>query len=258
MLDAIVFGVQPRTSIWGVDFSGAQDAGVHIWTCKAISCGAKLVLNSCRHLTRTHLVPSLGELVESVASSGPTIIGLDFPFGLPRSLVKKPSWHEMVTSFGDTYASADEFKAKLTMLAGGFELRRVTDRVARTPFSPYNLRMYKQTFHGIRDVLVPLLKSVSVLPMQAPAADQPWLVEICPRSTRKANGQAYAPTHDVIDWLRNAGVEIPKDIEESIIRDDRGDALDSAIAAFAAWRAATTIATKPLPGFEVVEGFVFV
>jgi hypothetical protein len=48
--------------------------------------------------------------------------------------------------------------------------------------------LFRQTCFGIRSVLAPLVRDglVSVVPMQRPAADKPWLLEICPASTLKA------------------------------------------------------------------------
>lgn len=250
---------EPRTDIWGVDFSGARDAGAHIWTCRGIGTASTLRVATCERLKATKLAPSLASLVDNISTSGLAVIGLDFPFGLPRLLATDASWHEMLTGFSDRFDSAEAFQSQLRRLAGGRELKRVTDRRAKTPFSP-NLRMFKQTFYGIRDVLMPLSRSgaVNVVPMQPAASDKTWVIEICPRSTRKAYGQEHASDDDVLKWLGDVGVELSQSLRKSILADEVGDARDSVIAAFATWRAASSLAYEPVLEYEVVEGYVFV
>jgi hypothetical protein len=251
---------EKRNGIWGVDFSGAQDAGAHIWTCKAAVVADTLRVDSCEPLKAKKLAHCLTSLVENIAMSGQTVVGLDFPFGLPRVLVSDASWQEMVTGFGKRFASADDFRSELTTLGNGRELKRVTDVRAKTPFSPYNLRMYKQTFYGIRDVLMPLMSSgaACVVPMQPLAREKPWVIEICPRSTRKAHRQDYTSTEVVLKWLGEVGVEMSDSLQRVVLADEGGDARDSVIAAFATWRASSSLADEPLPDYEVVEGYVFV
>jgi hypothetical protein len=100
----------------------------------------------------------------------------------------------LVTSFSERYPDAEAFRAICREQAGDRELKRVTDVETRTPFCVYNLRLYRQTFYGIRDVLGPLMRtgSVSVLPMQPADPQKSWVVEICPASTLKSKG-LYVP-----------------------------------------------------------------
>jgi hypothetical protein len=117
--------------------------------------------------------------------------GLDFPFSLPRRLVEANNWEEFVLSFSSRYPDAEKFRQSCWGTAGNCEEKRDTDRKSKTPFSPYNRRLYRQTYYGIRDVLVPLVrdKVVSVLPMQGVASDKPRLLEVCPAYTLERMGQ---------------------------------------------------------------------
>lgn len=118
----------------------------------------------------------------------PRVCGLDFPFGLPRELVREDSWEEFILSFGNRYRSPEEFREACRRDAHGRERRRVTDEERRTPFSPYNLWVYHQMYFGIRDVLASLVRDqlACVLPMQNTSPDKSWIVEVCPASTLKA------------------------------------------------------------------------
>ena len=89
------------------------------------------------------------------------VFGLDFPFGLPISLVKEHAWDEFIMAFPSSFPNPDDFKKKCFSKAGNQELRRRTDCEAHTPFSPYNLRLYKQTYYGISKVLFPLILIVA-------------------------------------------------------------------------------------------------
>jgi hypothetical protein len=178
--------------IYGVDFSGASDAGKTIWLAGGIVHGADLRIDECTQAkdlpgssaSRDECLAALGRFI---AGSGASAFGLDFPFGLPRPLVRQPSWQDFVLAFPDEYPRAEAFRESCRQAAGGRELKRLTDRQSATPFSPYNLRLFRQTYYGIRDLLHPLVRqgAASVRPMQPVEPDRPWILEICPASTLK-------------------------------------------------------------------------
>lgn len=141
-------------------------------------------------------------------------------------------------------------------------------------FVPYNLRLYRQTYFGLRDVLYPLVRDgrASVLPMQRAQPDRAWLLEICPASTLKREGM-YWPYKGKMDEHRTARASILERLEatgtlsipapavrSAVLEDRGGDALDSVIAALAAFRA---LRAPAFPGVEgndayVLEGYVYV
>src|SRR5439155_8856889 len=180
--------VQTRQEVHGVDFSGAKDAGKKIWIASGQIKGRDLHIICCRPAkvlphSGSDLKAALKALRHFIAEQRSSAIGIDFPFGLPQSLVKETSWEAFVAAMR-CYSSPEEFKKKCFERAGGRELKRQTDVDAKTPFSPYSLRLYKQTYFGIRDVLGPLLeeREICALPMQSPVDDRPWVIEICPAS----------------------------------------------------------------------------
>ncbi len=219
---------------------------------------------------RDRCLAALRDFVQKETASA---FGFDFPFGLPRDLVAEDSWEEFVLSFPDRYASPEEFRKTCRQAAADSELRRVTDQESRTPFSPYNLRLYRQTYFGIRDVLAPLVREqqACVLPMQPALPDRPWVMEICPASTLKqeslnrsykGKGQGRYVTREYIlaEIERRASLSIPGPLRSAILEDPEGDALDSVVAASAVFRALRDPGRLAVGGNDVyaLEGYVYV
>jgi hypothetical protein len=270
--------VRTPRRIHGVDFSGARDAGRKIWIASGVIERGVLRLEECR--PAEELAGSgrdrdtcLAALQNFIAGERACAFGLDFPFGLPLALVKEASWEEFVLAFPERYATPEEFRDACQRAAGGVELRRVTDLLSRTPFSPYNLRVYRQTYYGIRDLLAPLIRKrlARVPPMQCPVPGQPWILEICPASLLKRQ-KLYLPYKGGSEGHRAARARILREIQtatpvslasrsfRSMILEDRdGDALDSVIAAcgtFRALRHPPGLAPE-LNGAYAVEGYVY-
>lgn len=245
-----------RRIVYGVDFSGARDARKKIWIARGIIQEDVLLITACfqaKNLPESgrDRQQGLKALRRFISKQRGSIFGLDFSFGIPMSLVKEGSWEQFVLSFEDTYATAEEFRTECTSASGGKELKRFTDIEAKTPFSPYNLWLYKQTYFGIRDVLGSLIKNnrVCVLPVQRPLPDRAWVLEICPASTLKRENLSipYKGRDEIkrtarvkiLEGIKKTGIlKIRKSALRSKILEDRGgDALDSVIAAFATFRA---------------------
>jgi len=269
------------SKVCGVDFSGAKEAGTKIWIASALIVRDALKIEDCYQAK--DLPGSVAErdsclraLCHFISSQKTCVFGLDFPFGLPSKLIEANNWEEFVLSFGKRYHSPDCFKDVCLKAAHGRELKRVTDQEAKTPFSPYNLRLHRQTYYGIRDVLASLVQDqlVCVLPMQRISLGRPWLFEICPASTLKQMGlrQAYKG-HDkdkdkrairahVLEGIEKAGPVIIKTsaLRSKILDDRHGDALDSVIAAFATFRALGNPACFSVPRASTyaLEGYVYV
>lgn len=267
--------------VYGVDFSGAKKAGTKIWIASALVVKDILKIEDC--FQAKDLPDSAAErdsclraLCHLISTQNTCAFGLDFPFGLPKKVVKANGWEEFVLSFDNRYSDPEQFRETCWVTAGNCEERRDTDRINQTPFSPYNHRLYRQTYYGIRDVLAPLIqdRSVCVLPMQRTSPGRPWLLEICPASTLKRMGlyQPYKGHHKDKD-KRAIRVHILEGIEMSraviiksstlrslILDDPDGDALDSVIAAFATFRALGNPARFSVPRSDAyaLEGYVYV
>jgi len=265
--------------VYGVDFSGAQDAGKRIWIASGTVEGGALRIDECHRgdglprssKSRDACLTALREFIRSRKASA---FGLDFPFGLPRPLVRQTDWDAFVLSFPDEYRTPDRFRRACHEAAGGRELKRATDEESKTPFSAYNLRLYRQTYFGIHDVLHPLVRDdqACVLPMQKTLVDRPWILEICPASTLKQAGlyvpykgrteEHRAARAHILEQLEGTGaLSVPTSSVRSTLLDDRGgDALDSVIGALATFRALCNPGLLTV-GHESpynVEGYVYV
>lgn len=264
--------------VHGVDFSGAADAGKRIWIASGVVHAGRLRIERCRPARE---LPDSGRKRDQaltalrgfLGSQGSCAVGLDFPFSIPAELIQPGAtgWVGFARSFATVYPSPEVFRSRCRAAAGGQELRRVTDCQTWTPFSPYNLRLYRQTYFGIRDLLAPLVAdgSVCVLPMQRPQPGRAWLLEICPASTLKQE-DLYQPYKGRSDRHHSARERIVQALEETkavslatiavrsvVLENAGGDALDSVVAAFAAWRALGDLGTD-LTSPYALEGRVYV
>ena len=256
-------------AVYGVDFSGAKLAGRAIWVAHAERRGRlgrlRLVaLNSLEQLCGTaDREPALAALVEMIAASREAVWGMDFPFGLPIEVMDDGcDWPAQLRLVTDWERGAYELGLwcvdRAKMLGGRMHIRRTTDTEAKTPFDCYHYRIIYQTFHGMRDVLMPLATRprTAILPFQyrrLPRAER-VVMESCPGSTLKRLGlphqnykqPAGGPLTAVRKKTRRAIlaameplIEIDASHRRTIMRNGGGDALDAVIAAVGvemAWR----------------------
>ena len=243
-----------RSRVLGVDFSGARDAGNKIWIAEAVVTANGIDIDSCRPARdlpggAVDRDRALRALVEHLAGKADALAGLDFPFSLPATLIPDRSWEEFVSGFARCFPTPESFRDDCTDRGGG-ELKRRTDVEARVPFSAYNLRLYRQTYWGIRDVLHPLIAddAARVIPIQTPRAGASVIAEICPASILKREGlyRSYKGRGPALRMARAFIVE--RLIEQRALRrpgvsvlsrmlaDTGGDALDAVIAAIGAAR----------------------
>ena len=116
------------------------------------------------------------------------IIGCDFPFSLPRGHIEVASWPDFIDGF--RHADALAFREHCRRSSGGKEPKRATDVESKTPWCAFNIRLYRQSYHGMAELLRPLVTEgkALVLPMQIPAAGLSWLIETCPASALRHFG----------------------------------------------------------------------
>jgi len=272
--------MHPPQHIYGIDFSGAQDAGKKIWIAEGVVKTDLLLIEDCfmaRDLqgSGNELDICLLALKDFIKENQDAAFGLDFPFGLSYVLVKQESWKEFIIAFPNLYDGPDHFRQTSFSNAGNRELKRKTDEEAETPFSPYNLRIFKQTYYGISEILHPLIQNnhACVLPMQKPAPKKPWIIEICPASTLQSLKLYHLQYKGRTDQHRHNRWEILQEIVRigpihidqpeicrKIIEDTGGDALDSVIAAMATFRALKNNVPPPKEwrDFWNIEGYVYV
>jgi hypothetical protein len=259
----------PFCSVYGVDFSGAALAGKFIWLahCQPHPRGLRLIgLHNLEALVGTaQRDAALAHLVKLIRESEAALWAMDFPFGLPIEVMNNGArWRDQLNVVGrwrrGAYAFGERCLARARRLGGASHIRRTTDTEAKTPFDCYHYRIIYQTFHGMRDVLLPLAgdRGTAVAPFDRDGAVRRAsrvLVEACPASTLKRLGlphQNYKqPTGGplsrqrrrvrgrILEGLRPL-IEIDAKQRWRIMRNCGGDALDAVIAAVGAWHAWTT------------------
>jgi hypothetical protein len=257
------------SAIYGVDFSGAKQAGRSTWVARleprVRRRGPAYTLaelaNAGRRCGSPERAPALAWLVEQVARSEGALWALDFPFGLPVEVLAPGSgWPAQLDWLGgwgeDAYGLGLECLRRAKALGGPMHIRRLTDAEAKAPFDCYHYRIIYQTFYGMRDVLGPLrlLRRTAILPFhyRRLANARRVLVEACPSSTLKRLGlphQNYKQAEGgpltgkrrrtrraILDGLR-AHVRIDACQRRVMMRNPGGDALDAVIAALGAAQA---------------------
>ena len=253
--------------LYGVDFSGARNAGRKIWLSSAQIDGSYLRIDALHRaadrfgaVERAFVFPAL---VDYITATSGSVWGLDFPFSLAQTQMRYATWSTFAAQFAHDYPTPDHLYRD-----GKGHGRRLTDIHAKTPFDPTNLRIYRQTYYGIRDLLAPLALSgqARVVPMQTYIANQPALVEVCPASTLKRlnlyrpyKGSGAAPQTAraaLLSALQERHVLWSETTEEAALRDAEGDALDALIAAYAAWNALPLLTAQPSER-EALEGKVY-
>jgi hypothetical protein len=251
------------TTIFGVDFSGAKNAGDTTWIARAerssrgrlrlLSLGSLATLSGAADRD-----PALSHLVRLIASSQNALWAMDFPFSLPVEILHaRTTWPSLLNFTrrfdGCGYDFGHWCLSRARALGGANHIPRLTDAELKAPFSCYHYRISYQTFHGMRDVLRPLANDphTAALPFQGERLRraQRVLVEACPSSTLKKlglphhnykqpRGGALTPKRrrtrrSIVDRLRGLVEMSPSEVLR-IMRDPGGDALDAVVAAVGA------------------------
>ena len=158
--------------IFGLDFSGAVDAGRRAWLAEGRPSRDGLEILSCRPIAALpggaiDRATALAALRDFITGMPDAIIGCDFPFSLPRGHIEAASWPDFIDGF--RHADALAFREHCRRSSGGKEPKRATDVESKTPWCAFNIRLYRQSYHGMAELLRPLVTEgkASVLPMQS-------------------------------------------------------------------------------------------
>ncbi len=257
--------------IFGLDFSGASDAGRRMWLAEGRASPAGLDVLSCRPVAELpgggpDRRSALCALQSLIAATPDCIMGCDFPFSLPRPLIAEASWTDFIEAFD--HLDAPAFRAHCRSRCNGTEPKRDTDREAKTPWCAFNIRLYRQSFHGMAELLRPLVTTgrAVALPMQPPSPGLPWLVEICPASALRRFGWRGSykgrglgdQRRLILSRLIEARLlrPLPAALEERVVENAGGDALDSILAALATLAALSDI-SGGLGAGDPLEGRVY-
>ena len=264
-----------RYVIYGIDFSGSQHACSKIWISKGIINTSYLDMVDCYPLEEVagkNPEDCYNALRDLITGANASIFGVDFPLSVPLLFMDKfGDWTAFVKQFPERYSTPEEFRKSFYSLAGGIELKRITESKLKAPFSPYNLRLFRQTYYGICNVIHPLmnLNAARFLPMQKADVRLPWVIEICPACTLKKENMYHSykgidksgRRSQILDHLINMGLNVPPDSGSRIIDNSPGDALDSVIASMSVFctlkRKKITQCDRSDSDIYRTEGYIF-
>ena len=220
-------------------------------------------------------------LRQTVAEADPpAVVGLDAPFSLPAPIVNEPDWRAFLETVPATFTDADDFQTRCHRRTARAtdgdrkELRRRCDE-RFDGLCPYNRFVYRITYHTLRDLLWPLIRSeaAAAWPFQpgATTADR-VLLETYPAavlaSRLSVRSTTYKDADDdpafrraVLDQVLASDEVVVEPhptataVRAAVVDDAGGDALDSLLAAWAAaaWvrgdRPTTDNRAPPTEGF---------
>lgn len=259
------------TDVYGIDFSGSKSPGQKIWlTTASLTAGPKSRLevhsveSAADRFEAIHRDEILPKLRAFIRGTGNAVIGIDFPFGFPRSSVEDSGWVEFLNSFATTFEGED-----IDAFPGRYGERGRLKRDIDFRFggqSPMSPQVQYQVFYGLRDVIYPLVRkdAVRVVPMQSRDLTKPTLLEVYPAATLGAERlyrTGYKATSEEAQNRRRANIRKLNESERVAIDEDAvakaiksDDALDSVCAAFAVQRAMHEGLERDDVG---VEGYIY-
>lgn len=245
----------------GVDFSGADAGGAAKIRMVARDLDSpQTELRFEGRFDRNGLVRRILSLAEDGRRH---MVRIDAPFGLPLATLKQfdvhLSWQDMA-AWMLTFGSPRLWRAKVRQLDRR-EPKRICDEMFRAPMAPMNLRVFKQTFTLITEVLKPLADAgIRIHPVHA--CESPITVcEGCPSSLLRLRGwphhgykgQGEPPRQvraELLRLLRRERLQITSALAASAEADTEGDLLDAII-----------LTTDPLqwvpPAEALIEAWIY-
>ena len=259
----------------GIDFSGAKDAGKHIWITQGKESAGTLQVSSCEQAMS---ILSGGndrdmvfkELVRWIDSLQNATIGIDFPFSVPKMVVEgvimENTWMDFIHSPKWSNLSPKIFRDQSTNLCGN--KLRDTDAMHGAD-CPYSIRTYKQTFYGISKILRPLIQNdVSIAPFFDGNRDV-TILETYPAATLAKEDMLFAirykyqqstrsrRQHNVNELASLSELDLSGIDTRKVVDNTAGDALDSIVAALATFRASNNSSPFTVTPHNPVEGHIF-
>ena len=266
--------------VHGIDFSGSTEPGEDVWLTTGEWDGHRLRVTDARPASEAFDASGREAVLAGLRAfvREGDVTGLDFSFGLPRVIPPESvdSWAESLRwvreqGYADALAAQADWKDRARASdADSVELKRATDSPVGAS-SPYSFITRYQTFHGMRDVLWPLVEDEAVAVQPMVDSDGPTLVEAYPAGTLRALGlpdtkykddakypDAPAKRERILAGLVEWGAEVPASIRGRLLGDPDGDALDSLVAAVATARAVASGFAVDGERYEPVEGYIYV
>ncbi|MDG2021511.1 MAG: DUF429 domain-containing protein [Phycisphaerales bacterium] len=176
--------------IHGVDFSGADaggEAGIRI---ASRPCVAESVVDRIERLDRTGL---RRRILASLDDGHDHLWLIDAPFGLPLATLEAcgipKDWSKTVEWMASFRTPRDWRRGVRGVTRK--EPRRLADRAAATPLASMNLRIFKQTWTAMVELLRPLAEAgVRIEPLAGPRDSRVVVAEGCPASILKRGGDS--------------------------------------------------------------------
>ncbi|MFM1867789.1 MAG: hypothetical protein RL591_1197 [Planctomycetota bacterium] len=236
------------TIIHGVDFSGADGGGAAKIRIAERELAARSAVAIRPRVDRNGLRKAI---LASQEDGRRHIWRIDAPFGLPlecftesrpEGLEGDLTWMKIAT-WMESFPNARAWRGAMRELSRR-EPKRACDRALSTPMAPMNLRVFKQTFTLITEILLPLAREgVAIDPVtMVDGAKMPnvRVCEGCPASVLRHLGWPHKGykgggepprrlREDLVRLLRKEGLEIASETAVEAIHDEEGDLLDALI-----------------------------
>ncbi|MBL9140840.1 MAG: hypothetical protein JNK53_03135 [Phycisphaerae bacterium] len=229
--------------VHGVDFSGADSGGaakIRVIERDLGTPRAEVVARG--QLDRKSLVRAIQ------ASNGDGrahLWRIDAPSGLPLSMateLAQPEDWKSIAQWMLECGAPRQWRSRVRQTTRR-EPRRTCDQAMSTPMAPMNLRVFKQTWTFVCEVLLPLAESgVGIEPMLPVRGARVVVCEGCPASVLACKGWAkrgYKGPGDppvqaraeIVRHLRHDGMNIPPALADQAISDVEGDVVDALLLA---------------------------
>jgi hypothetical protein len=247
----------------GVDFSGADSGGaakIRVVDRNLRARGDEVALRG-----RFDRKTLLRTILESAREPGEHLWRIDAPFSLATesltALGVARDWKAMAAWMAD-FGSPRGWRHAVRAVDRR-EPKRFCDRADSTPMAPMNLRVFKQTWTLICEVLLPLAEAgVRIEPLVNTAEPSRTTVcEGCPASvlhrlgwpTKGYKGQGDPPRvvrATILERLPSVGVRMPDALAREAMDDAEGDLLDAILLT-------TTPVQTVAPADAMIEGWVY-
>lgn len=261
--------------ILGIDFSGAQDAGRHIWITEGTVQQGTLDISTCEQATAYFNCSAdqdtvYQNLVDMIDQKQNATIGIDFPFAIPEVAINvvfnENRWDNFAESQRWSNLDPENFRDQCTNMCHN-ELRD-TDAIHRAD-CPHSIRVHKQTYYGISEILEPLLqRNVSVAPLINTNRNV-TVLETYPAATLARENNLFASRyktrsstkdrrrHNVQELAQHPNLNLSNISTRKIIDNTAGDALDSMVAALATFDASHNSSPFSVTPVNPIEGHIF-
>ena len=245
----------------GVDFSGATSGGSGI---RVATRRPGEPVEEVRRLDRAGLRREILAGLQGDSTQGHLWL-IDAPFGIPIATLEacgvEPDWSSSIQWLA-SFPNPREWRRAVRRTIRK-EPKRWADRASATPLASMNLRVFKQTWTVMVEVLAPLvLEGVRVEPMAGPLDSRVVVAEGCPASILKRGGDSargYKGRDDanrvrreqIMDRaVRDWGLQVAGTVPSRCIGDAGGDDLDAVLLTLEAWQG-------PPPPEARIEGWVW-